>query len=120
MEGDKVSDVNDAGGDQQEPEGRQQQQGLRPLRPWRPSKTWCGQVFRSYLLSRDDDDDDGDDYYRHDDDFGDYEQNLSLSSLFQPTEEPVSPSPRIGREVWSTDHEGSQIRWENYNCKLEV
>ena len=30
----------------------------------------------------------------------------------QPTEEPVSPSPRIGREVWSTDHEGSQIRWQ--------
>ena len=28
----------------------------------------------------------------------------------QTTEEPVSPSPRIGREVWSTDHEGSQIR----------
>ena len=28
----------------------------------------------------------------------------------QTSEEPVSPSPRIGREVWSTDHEGSQIR----------
>ena len=39
MEGDKVSDVDYAGGDQQEPEGRQQQQGLRPLRPRRPSKT---------------------------------------------------------------------------------
>ena len=85
MEGDKVSDVDIAGGDQQEPEGRQQQQGLRPLRPRRPSKTWGGQVFRSYLLSRDDDDDDyddddDDDYYKHDNDFGDYEQNLSLSS----------------------------------------
>ena len=39
MEGDKVSDVDIAGGDQQEPEGRQQQQGLRPLWPRRPSKT---------------------------------------------------------------------------------
>ena len=72
-----------------------------------PPKPEVFKCFRSYLLTRDNDDDD---YYRHDDDFGDYEQNLSLSSLFQPTEEPVSPSPRIGREVWSTDHEGSQIR----------
>ena len=39
MEGTKVSDVDVAGGDKQEPEGRQQQQGLRPLRPRRPSKT---------------------------------------------------------------------------------
>ena len=39
MEGTNVSDVDVAGGDQQEPEGRQQQQGLRPLRPRRPSKT---------------------------------------------------------------------------------
>ena len=47
-----------------------------------PPKPEVVKCFRSYLLSRDDDDDDGDDgdYYRHDDDFGDYEQNLSLSS----------------------------------------
>ena len=28
----------------------------------------------------------------------------------QVVEEPISPSPRIARDVWSTDHEGSQIR----------
>ena len=39
MEGTNVSDDDVAGGDQQEPEGRQQQQGLRPLWPRRPSKT---------------------------------------------------------------------------------
>ena len=33
-----------------------------------------------------------------------------LTIARQTSEEPVSPSPRIGREVWSTDHEGSQIR----------
>ena len=79
-------------------------------------------MFRSYLLSRDDNDDEEeeDDYYKHDNDFGDYEQNLSLSSLFQTTEEPVSPSPRIGREVWSTDHEGSQIRWEKLIKKWQI
>ena len=39
MEGTNVSDVDVAGGDKQEPEGRQQQQGLRPLRARRSSKT---------------------------------------------------------------------------------
>ena len=39
VEGTNVSDVDAAGGDQQEPEGRQQQQGLRPLWARRPSKT---------------------------------------------------------------------------------
>ena len=39
MEGDKVSDVDIAGGDQQEPEGRQQQQRLGSFWPRRPSKT---------------------------------------------------------------------------------
>ena len=39
----------------------------------------------------------------------DLDQNETIVGP-QTTEEPVSPSPRIGREVWSTDHEGSQIR----------
>ena len=44
MEGDKVSDVDVAGGDQQEQEGRQQQQGLWPLRldvPPKPEVVKC-------------------------------------------------------------------------------
>ena len=34
----------------------------------------------------------------------------------QVAEEPISPSPRIARDVWSTDHEGSQIRSAPQPC----
>jgi len=34
---------------------------------------------------------------------------LEVNPKPEANEEPVSPSPRIGRDAWSTDHEGSQI-----------